>query len=367
MLFVLFLSFQQISAQDSIGTKLPINLDAFGDGIHHWFLEVRDLNYERCDSADYIGIADNLLAYQNRDGGWPKNIDWLGKLKADSVKATLSEHYRQSTFDNRNVYPQIEYLAHARKLSGYKKYSDGALRGLDYIFRTQYPNGGWRGWDVDAITYNDDVMTGIMNLLLDIVQKQVHYDWLPNSYRKKAAQALTRALDLTLRCQVTVNGKKTAWAQQHDHQTLLPVKARTFELPGLSANESSTVLLFLMRIEKPDKRVVEAVEAGVAWLRESAIYGVKVETVDVPEGTYPGLTIKIDRREVPDSSAGPIWARFYEVETNRPFMCTRQGAKVYSLNDVNPERRAGYAWYGSWPKAVLAGRYDEWKRTNRVK
>ena len=27
-------------------------------------------------------------------------------------------------------------------------------------------NGGWRGWDVDAITFNDEVTTGVLRLLL---------------------------------------------------------------------------------------------------------------------------------------------------------------------------------------------------------
>ena len=53
------------------------SLDAFRDGIHHWNLEHKERNYERYTSAEYHEIANNLIAYQNEDGGWPKNIDWL--------------------------------------------------------------------------------------------------------------------------------------------------------------------------------------------------------------------------------------------------------------------------------------------------
>jgi PelA/Pel-15E family pectate lyase len=341
--------------------RAPISLLDFSDGINHWFLEVRDTSYKRHTENDYIGIANNLIAYQNEDGGWPKNIDWLGILNTDSVKAALSERYKQSTFDNRNIFPQIEYLAQVYAICKEEKYKTSVERGLAYVFTSQNKSGGWRGWDVDAITFNDDVMTGIMTLLLNIKTQKEQFLWLDGKTKKRAAKSFNKALDLTLRCQVTINGQKTAWGQQHDHNTLEPVKARTFELPGLTANESTSVLSFLMSIPNPDKRIIESVEAGVQWLQKSAITGIRIDTFDVPEGTYPGLTLKIDRKESPDPTAGPLWARFYEIDTNRPFMCTRQGEKVYSLNDVNPERRAGYAWYGTWPKILLNETYPAWQ------
>ncbi|MBN2743120.1 MAG: pectate lyase [Marinilabiliaceae bacterium] len=340
----------------------PIAIEKFNDGIHHWYLEVRDTNYQRHSPENFQAIAKNLIAYQNNDGGWPKNIDWLAQLNPDSVKQALSERYRQSTFDNRNIYPQIEYLAHAYSRSGNKLFLKSAIKGLQYIFNNQHANGGWRGWDVDAITFNDDVMTGIMHLLLDIAQDAPQYSDLPNKIRKQSRKSLNRAVALTLHCQVNVNGVKKGWAQQHDHQTLAPTGARTFELPGLTANESSSIIAFLMRIEKPTPAIVHAIETGIAWLQQSAIYGIRIETVEVPEGTYPGLTLKIDRKQVDDPSAGPLWARFYETDTNRPFMCTRQGEKVFSLNEVNPERRAGYAWYGIWPQKLIEEQYPAWEK-----
>jgi hypothetical protein len=41
----------------------------------------------------------------------------------------------------------------------------------------------------------------------------------------------------------------------------------------------------------------------------------------------------------PDAS--PLWARFYELDTTRPFMANRDGKKVYSLAEVERERRNG--------------------------
>jgi hypothetical protein len=88
-----------------------INLSKFANGIHHWELYSEIRPEERFDTTDFIGIANNLLNYQNDDGGWPKNIDWLAKPDPDSVINNLSERYRQSTCDNRNTFLQIEYLS----------------------------------------------------------------------------------------------------------------------------------------------------------------------------------------------------------------------------------------------------------------
>ena len=60
-----------------------------------------------------------------------------------------------------------------------------------------------------------------------------------------------------------------------------------------------------------------------------------------------------------DPEAPPLWARFYEIETNRPFFCGRDGVKKYDIAEIESERRNGYAWYGTWGKSV-AERYARW-------
>ena len=41
--------------------------------------------------------------------------------------------------------------------------------------------------------------------------------------------------------------------------------------------------------------------------------------------------------------AGPIWARFYEIGSNRPVFVGRDGVVKYSVAEIEPERRVGYA------------------------
>ena len=139
--------------------KVP-SLDALLDGIHHWNLLHPDRTYARYAEKDYEKIADNLIAYQNEDGGWLKNMDWAGVLNIDSIKAGLKDEQKRSTLDNRNTFSQIEYLADVYTLTKKQKYRAASEKGLQYLLSTQKNNGGWRGWDVDAVTFNDDVTTG---------------------------------------------------------------------------------------------------------------------------------------------------------------------------------------------------------------
>ena len=66
---------------------------------------------------------------------------------------------------------------------------------------------------------------------------------------------------------------------------------------------------------------------------------------------------------VSDPKAPPLWARFYELETGKPFFCDRDGVKKYSLAEIGAERRNGYSWYTNGPEKVL-GKYGEWAREN---
>jgi len=338
-----------------------IDISGFEDAIRHWKNGPgQDLEYERFKINQVTEIADNLLKFQNDDGGWPKNIDWLGKLDYDEVWKRLSEFERRSTCDNRNTYTQIEYLAKVYTLTNEIKYREGAERGINFILTTQNKSGGWRGADVDAITYNDDLMTGNMNLFLDVSEGRPYYYWINEKLRKTIDESLTRAIEVTLNCQIVVNGKKTGWCQQHDHETLKPVKARSYELPSIASLETTSIVEFLMRIKNPDQKIIDAIQSAVAWLVESKIYGIRLQRIEVDKRNIDQNYKRYDKVIIEDANAQPIWARYYEIETNRPFFCNRDGVKVYKLEDVKQERRIGYAWYGYWPRRLLSDEFPAW-------
>jgi len=357
----LLLAAGRVEAQES-----PIvSLDKFGDAISHWNDSHKKGGCERYSPEQYREIADNFVAYQNEDGGWPKNLDWLAAVDPDSVKNALDPRHRLSTLDNSNVYPQVEYLSRVFGLTGDSTYLHSARRGMEYMLATQYPNGGWRGWDADAITYNDGIMVGVLSTWHEILKGKAPYDWIDGDLKRRIEESWDKGLELVLKTQYVQNGVKTVWAQQYDHETLLPVKARAYELPGLSASESAEVAMLLMRIKNPSPEVIEAVKAAAAWFEKTKIVGKRVETVSMPEGNPDDPKVKKDRRLVDDPDAKkPLWSRYYELADNRSFFCNRDGVKVHTLAEVAPERRVGYTWYGSWGEKVLK-RYKKWVETLR--
>jgi len=347
---VLSLAYVSVPAQESAGFDIKFN---------RWLRAADGQSWPRYAPEQFREIADNILAYQNEDGGWPKNLDMMAKLDPDSVVQTLDARHRLSTLDNSTGYTQIGYLAETYRVTGEQRYRDGAVRGIGHILSAQYPNGGWRGWDADAVTFNDNVMYGVLSLWLEIIYRKPPYAWVDETLRQRVRQSWDAGLGLVLACQWKRDGVKTVWAQQYDHETLLPVKARSYELPGLTANESANIVMLLMRIRKPSPEIIDAVKAAVAWFEKNKITGQRLVTVAVPEGLPEDRSVKRNRYFVDDPDAAPLWARYYELDDDRFFLCTRKGVKVYSLEEMPAERRVGYSWFGDWGNKVLE-KYPSW-------
>jgi len=306
--------------------------------------------------------SEIILLFQNTDGGWSKNIKWDQYKTIKEASNNIKKLRSKSTIDNNATYTEIRVLSKSYNKTKNSNYRDAALRGLKFILREQRTSGGWRGSDVDAITFNDNAMIGVMELLKEITQNKSEFNWIEDKIRKKCQKALDKGLRIVLDCQILVNGKKTAWCQQHHHLTLKPIKARTYELPSISGAESVGIIRYLMRIEQPSDEIIESIESAILWFRQSAINYLRVEKFAIAPVQHNNKIINHDIRTIIDLNAKPIWARFYEIKTNRPFFCNRDGIKVYSLNEVKLERRTGYSWYSSSPAKLLDQDYPKWKK-----
>ena len=211
------------------------------------------------------------------------------------------------------------------------------------------------------MTFNDGIIYGVLSTWNEVLSGKPHYAWVDGDLKARIRSSWDKGIELILKTQWVQDGVKTVWAQQYDHETLQPVKARAYELPALSAGESADITMLLMRIKNPSPEVVGAVEAAAAWFDRTKITGKKVVTVPVPEGLVEDRKIKKDRVVVDDPEAAPMWPRYSELSDNRPFFATREGKKVYDLREVPAERRVGYSWYGTWGNKVLK-KYPEWLR-----
>ncbi|HUZ58131.1 MAG TPA: pectate lyase [Hanamia sp.] len=350
------------------------DVSGFQDSRHHW-MDITDheqvilpsKNQSRYEPSDVRQIADNILLYQQPNGGWPKNYDMLAIL-TDEQKVILAQHKDSlhTTFDNGTTYTQVEYLAKAYTLLGDKKYEEAALHGLDFILNAQYENGGWPQFYPDKsgyrkyITFNDDAMIGVMEVLQHIVQNEPYYSFVNNKLRSEASIAYQKGIDCILKCQIVENGKATVWCQQHDNITLKPVGARTFELSSKVSEESVEIVRLLMHVKNPASEIINAVKNAVAWFQKVEIKDVWVKIIPAKDVVYKFHEANYDRIVIHDSVASPIWTRFYELGTDRPMFANRDGKKVYQFSDVLRERRTGYAWYGYWPQKLISFEYPAW-------
>lgn len=299
-------------------------------------------------SPDALRIADNLLTWQDDYGSWPKNIDTAAKPFSGDRKDL------EGTFDNSATTGEMQFLARTFRATQQPRYQQAFLKALDLILKAQYPTGGWpqhyppgKGY-ARYITFNDGAMVRLMELLRDIATSP-EYDFVDKDRRTAAQKAFDRGVDCILKCQIRVNGKLTVWCAQHDEIDYSPRPARAYELVSLSGGESDGILHLLMSIDPPTPEIIKAINAGVQWYHDAKVEGIRIEWVD-------GI-----RTAVKDPAAPPLWARFYEIETNRPFFCDRDGKPKYDYNQVGAERRNGYNWYDNWGTEVFAD-YEKWQK-----
>ena len=311
--------------------------------------------------AEAGALVDSVLQYQTESGGWPKNTDFSDPPTEEFLEDQRMDH-RAATIDNNATTTPLRFLAKRLSAAPDDARARAAFeRGFDYLLAAQYANGGWpqyfplqKGY-YTHITYNDNAMVNVLTLLRDAAKGTAPYGFLDAGRRARAAAAVAKGIDCILRTQVKEDGRLTVWCAQHDETTLAPAWARNFEPPSLSGGESIGITRFLMEIENPSPEVVAAVEGAVAWFAKVKITGLRYETFTDAEG-------KKDRRVVPDPSAEPLWARFYELGTDRPIFIGRDKVIRYTFAEIERERRAGYAYYNSNAVSLLESNYPRWKK-----
>lgn len=373
-LMVLFMPTVYLMAQTINSSS--ISMEPFGDSMRHWYGIHDDSNIvnpkpnqARYSETEITKIADNILIYQRNNGGWTKNYDMQAILTSEQTDSLLkTKDQTHTTFDNSTTYTHIAYLAKVYTLTKTEKYKDACLKGLVFTLSAQYPIGGWpQYFPIETenysrrITINDGAYLGIMTLLRRIVEKDPDFLWVENDIQDKVQLAYQKGLECLLKMQIVDNGKLTAWCQQHDELTLQPAWARAFEPPSICNGESADVVLFLMSINQPDPKIIDAIQGAVKWFQDSKIYHTRVETVEAPAEKSKYRTSTTDRVVVIDSLASPIWTRYYELGTEKPLFCDRNSKFLYSLAEVSRERRSGYAWYTYAPKGVL-DKYPKWQK-----
>jgi PelA/Pel-15E family pectate lyase len=305
----------------------------------------------RGDSARWL--ADVLVSYQTPSGAWSKRIDFVVPREPGQSWSAEERWTWVGTLDNGATTEQLRFLAAAIAAHDRPNHRQSYLKGIEYLLAAQQPTGCWpqayplMGGYHDAATFNDDATINALRVLRSTGSGD--YAWVPDEVRARAAAAVERGIGCILATQVVIGGRRTVWGAQHDPIGFAPVAARAYEHASLSGREGAAILDFLMEIRDPSPAVVEAIHGAAAWFRESAITGYEY----APRGV---LTAR--------EGAGPLWARFYEIGTNRPIFSDRDGVIRYDLAEIGEERRAGYLWYTDEPATSLR-RYERWVQRRR--
>ena len=312
--------------------------------------------------------AEKMLAFQRSVGGWPKavnevKVDYRHSMGAAELQAARRDvGAADATIDNNATTREITYLITAFKNTQNPTYRQAAETGIRYLLKMQQSSGGFPQYYPDGrfyraqITYNDDAMVRALRVLQAVAKKQGDFALVDPTLVAPAQQAVNRGVQCILKTQYVQHGKLTVWCAQHDRVTLLPCKARAFELASLSGDESVGITEFLMSLDQPSPEVRRAVAAAVAWFEAS-----KIENVVIADITDPQQPKGRDRVMVPQAGS-TLWARFYDLDTNQPIYVGRDGVKHAHLADIENERRTGYVYASTWPAKLLTRDYPQWQQ-----
>lgn len=313
-------------------------------------------------SDESVKIAENVLLYQRHTGGWPKNTAMHHTL-SDTEKAKILKEkaLNDAIFDNSATTTEMRFLARMFDKTKNQDYRESFNRGLKFILDAQYENGGWpmfyplRKGYYTHITFNDNAIVNILLLLREIRDGNPLFSSVADEDNfLRIKEAYNKGIEVILKTQIIVYGKRTVWCAQHDEYTLLPAAARSYELPSFSGAESVGIIKLLMDIPDPSPEIILAIKGAVEWFDNHRIKNTRWDVFVNKDG-------KRDRRIVYDPDSGDLWARFYDLETEEPFVCDRDGIKKKSLEEIGYERRNGYSWYTDAPKKVI-DLYPEWSK-----
>lgn len=326
--------------------------------------------------AEARAVADAVVSFQTPAGGWSKNQDRsivrLPGQRFSNDAETMEQNPANfdapadrfwtfvGTLDNDSTWTEMRYLAKvAAKAPGPEgdAWRASVIRGVHYLLNAQYPNGGWpQNWPLeggfhDSITFNDNAVANAAMVLRDVAQGTEGFGFVPADLEARAAEAVKKAIDVTLAAQVRKGDQLQGWPQQVEPMRLVPTSARNYEPRSIASGETTDVLEFLMAEPNPSPEVKRAIRGAVAWLESVRVYDKSFEMTD-------------DGRKLIDKpGAGPIWSRNYDLVTGQPIFGDKDQTIHDDVNGISIGRRNGYSWWIGSPQRALDA-YAAWAAAN---
>lgn len=313
-------------------------------------------------------LAEKILVYQLPNGGWGKQLNDksvvnynlpLDKNLLKKIKETGDDH---ATIDNNATSREINALIKAYKTTKNTEYLKSAEKGIQYLLLMQYKNGGFPQYYPNSaiyrkqITYNDNAMINALTVLYNVAEGKNDFDSVDSKLKEKSKIAVQKGIECILKTQVLQKGIPTIWADQYNEITLQPDKARAFEPISLATGESVGIVRFLM-MQPVTPEIEKSIKSAVNWFKQNKIEGYSYNVSKVN-----GKAV----RKLAEDKNSVIWARFYDINTNKPLFGDRDGSVKYNYNEVSEERRNGYSWFGDFADKLINKEFPKWAQKNNV-
>lgn len=313
-------------------------------------------------------LAEKILLYQLPIGGWGKQLNdksvvnynlTIDKNLLKKIKETGDDH---ATIDNNATSREINGLIKAYNETKNPQYLKSAEKGISYLLLMQYSNGGFpqyypnTGLYRKQVTYNDNAMINALSVLYNVAEGKNGFDVVDLKLKEKSKIAVQKGIECILKTQVLQKGNPTIWADQYNEITLQPDKARAFEPISLATGESVGIVRFLM-MQPVTSEIEKSVKSAINWFKQNKIEGYSYNVTK-----QNGKTIRV----LAEEKNSVIWARFYDVNTNKPIFGDRDGSVKYNYNEVSEERRNGYSWFGDFADKLINKEFPKWLEKNKL-
>ncbi|MFY1047852.1 pectate lyase [Chryseobacterium sp. GP-SGM7] len=313
-------------------------------------------------------LAEKMMIYQLPNGGWgkhnsdKKNVDYTAKIDSKLLKIIKANDNDLATIDNNATSREINGLIKAYNSTKNPAYLKSAEKGIQYLLSMQYENGGFPQYFPNTsiyrkqVTYNDNAMINVMMVLYNISEGKEGFDAVNSQLKEKSKMALQKGIACILKTQVVQKGKLSIWADQYNEVTLVPEKARAFEPMSLASGESVNIVKFLMMLPVTPE-IEKSIKSAIQWFKESKIEGY---TYDVSKENNKAI------RTLSKKEGSVVWARFYDIATNKPVFGDRDGSVKFNYEEVSEERRMGYSWYNESGTKLIENEFPKWMKRNNI-
>jgi len=293
------------------------------------------------NDPDYLKYADRvagaLIWGQLPSGGWHYFIDfdmpgvqkWYEEVASQCRGwEEFYHYYGNATFDDDTTTSAARFLLEIYSTTLDPKFRPALMKALDFILQAQYPNGSWpqryplrndfphdgRADYTSFYTYNDEVISNNIYLLLD------SYEKLGNEEYLKAAR---RGMDFYIISQLSP--PQAGWALQYE-MDLKPGWARSYEPASLCSDQTVENIRDLQNFYMitGDRRYLEPIPKAIQWLESSII--AKGPSKDFTHATFYEV-----------GSNKPLYAR-HEVKDGK-ISSYRVGYEEFDLPSYGGRRR----------------------------